>query len=356
MVNRVARHVSHALLCVLAYIMPPSGSLQARMHFTLEPPEAASWLFGTAWTIYADGEIDDDSGAELQLLIDYNDVPARSRIVLNSRGGSLFGGLELGRTIRRSGLYTSVGQVQPGGIESGICLSACAFAFLGGEYRWLSANDIYGIHRFYDVTGRHDNDQAQIISGAIIRFLVEMEIDPELFSEMVRAGQDEILTLPMERLQNLNVFDNGQKQTKWTIESAAEGLYLKGERETSSGLNKIIIICHPPTKQMALYIIVDPNGRAREVVELMPKAHSLIVDGDFIPIGDRLNSPPSLVIGLVNAFYTIDDSVISALERAHFLGIAFQYTYDSPIFLGFDGMEFSNGIEKLRGLRASCRK
>jgi len=355
MVNRLVRHVFRALLCLLAFFILPFSSLQAKMHFILEPPGTPSWLFGTAWIIYADGVIEDESGTELQLLLNYNDVPARSRIILNSRGGSLFGGLELGRTIRQSGLYTSVGQMQDNGVSAGACLSACALAFLGGEYRWLGGDSVYGLHRFYDVGGRHDNDLTQIVSGAIIRFLVEMGVSPELFSEMVLAGGDEILTLPMARLRDLNVYDNGRKRTKWTIESVGDGLYLKGERETYSGLNKMIITCHPSTSQMTLLIVADPSGRWSEVVEFMPNAHSLIVDGEFIPIGDRLIAPPALNNGLVNAFYTIDERLIAILEGANLLGISFQHTYDSPVFLGFEDMEFREGIEKLRGLRSSCR-
>lgn len=56
---------------------------------------------------------------------------------LNSRGGSLIGGIRLGYALRELGVHTNVGPDQS-------CLSACALAFLGGHVRTVEGR--LGVH------------------------------------------------------------------------------------------------------------------------------------------------------------------------------------------------------------------
>ena len=99
-----------------------------------------------AWQIFASGEIDASAGERLKSLITAKNIPLASRLYLNSPGGNLIGGIELGRTIRKHLLQTQVGQKDNGSTRSpaqltiptlpGECYSACALAFLGGEFRY----------------------------------------------------------------------------------------------------------------------------------------------------------------------------------------------------------------------------
>src|SRR5580704_8318957 len=140
----LARIFAHVGGCVVCVICCGSAWCQSSaMRFSAYPPNAFSETFmgDHAWAIYAAGEIDSNAGMRLSALIADKHIPDVSRLFLHSPGGSLLGGIALGRAIREHALQTDVGQFSVGktttGARPGYCYSACALAFLGGEYRFL---------------------------------------------------------------------------------------------------------------------------------------------------------------------------------------------------------------------------
>ena len=63
-------------------------------------------------------------------------------VVLNSRGGAAYAGIEIGKAIRMRGFTTWV----PSG---SFCASACAMAWLGGTRRLMGKNALIGFHSVY---------------------------------------------------------------------------------------------------------------------------------------------------------------------------------------------------------------
>lgn len=66
-------------------------------------------ILGNAWTIYQDGPIDSRASSRLEAFLISNHVPRESWVILNSPGGNLFEGMELGKVIRNYDLRTDVG-------------------------------------------------------------------------------------------------------------------------------------------------------------------------------------------------------------------------------------------------------
>ncbi|MBK7706482.1 MAG: hypothetical protein IPJ30_12060 [Acidobacteria bacterium] len=131
---------------------------------------------GNSWRIYAIGEIDADAGKRLEAFLKENKIPEKSTLALDSPGGSLFGGITLGRVIREAGLFTYVGKksTKPDDlIQPGECYSACALAFLGGQFRWVNPPSEYGVHRF-NSRAKGDIDVAQVVSAAIVQYIRDM--------------------------------------------------------------------------------------------------------------------------------------------------------------------------------------
>lgn len=335
---------------------PPSNAMSSeQMQFRGRPPQQPVEIFGNAWFIFADGVIDADASARLKRFIQENHVPRKSIFVLNSPGGSLIGGIKLGRAIRDAGLLTDVGR-NIGETEkmlvAGECYSACTLAFLGGEFRSIEKDSIYGVHRFFFTTkGDQDTDAAQILSASIVQYIRDMDVDPELFNEMTAAGNKEIIIIPHDELVRLNVINNGQKKTRWTIESVEFGIYLKGERETYHGINKFILECMA-NHSIALLAIFDPEGRADEITRM--KSMSLFINDEAISIAERRLSGPELHNGWINAVFLLDDSLLAIIQRAKTVGVAFQFLDGAPIFLGFQGMDFGDGAKKLPGFLRAC--
>ena len=109
-------------------------------------------ICGPVGDIFIDGEIGPDEGARLDAEARARGIGPGSTVHLNSPGGSLYGGMDLGRAVRAHGFNTNVAAPptpdQPYG-AAGACLSACTLAFLGGQFRYVNAAAIFGVHRFY---------------------------------------------------------------------------------------------------------------------------------------------------------------------------------------------------------------
>src|SRR5690606_21975352 len=150
--------------------------------------------------IFASGEIGPHDGERLAEFVRAKDVIFGSEIYLHSPGGSLAGGINLGKAIREAGLNTTVAQRSNGSDElatdPGECYSACALAYIGGRFRWWMDGSRIGVHRFYwDSQSPSDVDLAQIISATVVEYIKSMNVDTGLFEISSQAGRDEIIEL-----------------------------------------------------------------------------------------------------------------------------------------------------------------
>jgi hypothetical protein len=260
--------------------------------------------------------------------------------------------MSLGRVAREHILTTHVGQKgelkgEFQCIEDGICMSACAMAFLGGEYRYVSDQSEYGIHRFALLDGGPNQiDQAQQISATVVEYIRAMGIDSELFTIASDVPSDDILVLPKGTLNRLNITNNGLQRPKWTIESIDGALYLKGERETVHGMNKYLVV-FPARERAYIHIIFDGGENAE--LAMMMGFDSLVFDGELLPASEirvsRVNH-----YGRINAMYLLTRDILERILKAKKVGLCLQFTADAGIFLGFDDLPFEEGAAKLPGL------
>lgn len=231
----------------------------------------------------------------------------------------------------------------------GMCFSACAMAYLGGQFRYLNEGARFGVHRFYfNESTRYDADVAQIISASVVAYLREMEIDVELFSLASQAGRSEIFEPSQSVLVNLNVINDGYSKTTWTIEAHEGNIYLKGERYTKYGLNRYLSFCVPGGTIM-INGIFSPQGRDGEL--LFFSAHSFQIDEYYYRMDPYIKGIKN---GLVNVGFLINDEHVERLLRAKYVGILIQGSYESGIFFGFDQMPFQDAQQKFLGIVENC--
>lgn len=138
-----------ALALALGASPAAAGSLREPMSF--EIVEGRSELGIERW-IQASGAFMRDTPALFEAFARERDI-AGMTVVLESHGGSLVGGLELGRLFRRHGVHTVVGTTlreseTPQLRHRTICASACTFAFLGGTRRTVAPEARFGVHQF----------------------------------------------------------------------------------------------------------------------------------------------------------------------------------------------------------------
>lgn len=346
---------------IFAFLFLVLGTVWARsdvMMFEAFPPDQASrsLMNDYAWRIFATGEIDDDAGKRLAELLVQKKVPEGSRLYLHSPGGSLVGGMALGRVIREHRLNTFVGQRDTSlkyiGVKAGYCYSACATAFLGGDFRYWTQGSVYGVHRFFwETHSANDAALAQIVSAALVEYIRSMGVDTKIFALASQAGSSEVITPSHEVLLALNVVNDGRKPPKWTIESVPQGLYLKGEQETDNGINKFMLVCSPGESTMLLYAIFDGGNNAER--DIRWPVNWLFLNHSPIRLDKQLIRK-DIKNGMINLVYGVDSNLIAAISRAKFVGVGLQPTAEAQVFLGFDSMPFGEGAIKMPGLISVC--
>lgn len=199
--------------------------------------------------IVADGPITRTTPADFRRYIQGlgSSANVRYTIILNSPGGDLTAGLELGMLIREGRYDTSIGRTvtsrysreNPSALHTqevvaGTCVSACAYAFLGGVDRSAAPGEI-GFHQFYSPRALQDARAQQFSAtdlsatqatvGLIALYLKEMGIDPEVIfiaSNQSPGGMAYPTRADLRRLRISNVSLEPIIEP-WTIEPVGRG-------------------------------------------------------------------------------------------------------------------------------------
>jgi len=79
-----------------------------------------------------------------------------------------------------------------------------------------------------------------------------------------------------------------------------------------------------------------------------------MIDEKPIPLTQYRVGPTKLVNGWINAYYLLTDELVNRIASARTVGIAMQPTFEARWSIGFSGMEFEGGRDKLAGLRNAC--
>ncbi len=170
--------------------VPASGDLPSRLQFERDRAEPS--LLKMTGTIaagdaarFADWLATSGNGVE--------------QVRLNSPGGSVTDALEIGRTLRGLEVATEVAAGE-------ICLSACPYLLAAGTTRSTGEDAFVGVHQHYfdentvlpAFLAVEDIQRGQ---GEVLRYLVEMGVDPMLMSHALVTPPEEIYLLIREELE-----------------------------------------------------------------------------------------------------------------------------------------------------------
>jgi len=211
-----------------------------------DPDACKAWIEGA-------GDITEDTPAALARYLEAN--PYSPRILrLNSPGGSLTAGLELGVMLRKAGFDT----------EAQLCASACLYAFLGGEKRTIvGIEPQLGIHRFYreeaaampDVaayTGR-DLDSTQRAMAGLLLYTLAMGVDPGLIVLSADAGPEEMRWLDLKEAVDLKVIFEPNRWKPWEIEGGETGRPVSAVSSTQDGTKVMQLSCMSGVRVLRLF-------------------------------------------------------------------------------------------------------
>jgi hypothetical protein len=190
-------------------------------------------------------------------------------VYLNSPGGDLQAGVELGRLFRKRSIHVVVGHTPPPPDpessatypEEGRCVSACSYAFLGGVTRNAEKNEI-GIHQFswqlnnfalesnksvQNTIGSNAGfalSSAQKVAGYLIAYVREMGVDPQFVS--VASSTEDIHYLSEQELTSFRVSWEAEAFGPWQIRPWGTGIYAFAER--SDKKQTIFVYCNSDKK------------------------------------------------------------------------------------------------------------
>ena len=344
-----------ALLCSL---IMPAASLG--MTFKLEkPPSQIQYIVGGAYWIFAEGPITPDSGLELERFLNQNNVPKESIVFLNSPGGSVYGGMALGRIIRKWKLNVDVGQRTSNGdsawrerLNKGYCYSACTFAYLGGYFRFLNRDSQYGVHRFTTKGFEGDEESAQIVSSSIANYIIEMGTDVRLLEISSSVPKNDLKILTGSELLNLKIVNNGTLLVSWSYYNSGDYLYLKGERDTQFGIQKLIFGCTGKPRELISIFMFESKDRQRDIIT--HQAEEVSLDEKIFDIKSYRISKNIIVGDYMSYVYQFPKSILDQMLNSKEISFFSKPTKSSALFFGFQSLPFTDGRQKLRAIISNC--
>lgn len=304
--------------------------------------------------IYAEGQIEQGDAARLSEVV--ANAGLNSGIILfNSPGGSLADGVLLGETVRKLGFSTGIAKFENERmVKSGICASACAYAFAGGVHRYYEAGEqSLGIHQFYAAPGGAEISigEAQEISGLLVAYLKTMGIDPVVFTISSGAGPDGMFWLTADQAEELRLATNGRGQTTAGLKQAQGATYLSVEQDNVDAIGRFLFFCSANQIMVAGGYVTTPEDTRSKADWLTWSA--LKVGETTLYSARKLDDPNSVRQNqsMISVFRTLTRAETANLLSIKSIGMIF----------GADGMvaygvsaDLSPVIEKVKSFVTNC--
>lgn len=194
--------------------------------------------------VLVEGEIPGDAGRQFETFVQSvwpddhraGDKGGRGPTVcFNSPGGSLDGGIELGRTIRLHRMdtciepsYSTVGEdvTSPNRVlvPNATCSSACVLAFMGGVNRRIEEGSFVGVHQFVGSPGPLGDVVTQVTQTQLAQHLDAMGVSRRLLDVASLVPPWSIRWLTLDEARSVVLDNMTPRPTAWTLGTNSEGL------------------------------------------------------------------------------------------------------------------------------------
>lgn len=227
----------------------PAGPAASVVRFAPVPSGQVGYVAAYP-EIYVEGPIDETTLVQLRGLVDANGLRS-AKVQFNSRGGDLLAGLEIGYYLREKGFVTEVGAYNGGWgrFAPAECYSACAVAYLGGQYRFMDPGSRIAVHRFTTdrpaggISPRDVEQETQALAGLLVAYIQQMGVDLAFFRRMSERPHEDLVYLDLEELRRLNVVNDGRMRASWGLEIEDDRVVLVGRQERIGSSATVTLIC-----------------------------------------------------------------------------------------------------------------
>jgi len=386
---RVALSAAAALFALEAAGVSRADDEQVGMTFTLQHSNSAVALGeGSRDYIYAEGRIYADTPTKFeQFLKDHPPTSPNVIVVLNSPGGSVEGGLALGRAIRAHKFWTQVGSALPLAASvspsipakslpylhrpltppfTGSCVSACTIVYLGGVYRFMDYGSEYGVHRFFSEgqPGPNTEAETQEVEGLIVQYVAEMGADPRWVTEMSKGGKTfaEVIHLTMNQMIQLKVV-TPRWQTNWAFNTTDGGVYyLASNTWDPWGEHEIDFACYRPSgaaPMLTATFHVNPGNRgvADDLVKAVQKYYLLMDTDDPIELQASLLTKAAAVNGRLATTVKLSGNLADKTDLMKSTHLGFALTFDPAAKLPMQLLQFNSDFDakQVQKFAAGCK-
>jgi hypothetical protein len=210
-------------------------------------------------------------------------------VYLDSPGGSLEGALALGRAIRSHGFSTAVGKSVAASWDNrfaekskGRCVSACAYAFLGGTTRTAASGEL-GVHQFHDPTAlaiadptftAQDLAAEQDLLTETLDYVEKMGVSSRFQIAAGRTPSKDLYFFTEPELPEFAITIDPETVSQWKLSSRGGGLLLAAT--APDGGHSVLFYCVEPAR--APLIVVQYNNLKPDWVKEMKRDYPEIIN------------------------------------------------------------------------------
>ncbi|HKR76535.1 MAG TPA: hypothetical protein VJR95_07700 [Rhodanobacter sp.] len=162
--------------------------------------------------LYLAGTINAAAVEQLRQLLQSDKVPPGTDVYLDSSTGDAAAGMELGKLFRAARFNTHLGTWHKGSTPAlpATCLDACAYAWLGGVYRWSpSGADRIGLHENL-LPNRDTATPGAPSLTELSSYIAAMDVRPEQVVQVGSLVMNGIAWWKTEQLLPAQVANNGR--------------------------------------------------------------------------------------------------------------------------------------------------
>jgi len=153
-----------------------------------------------------------------EFLASVKDLPAGTTILLSGYGKDVTSGVKVGEIIRSKQLKTKVGRLGSANIErngfykrAGVCLSACAMAFMGGVNREFDSEDQFGVTAIEPNRPNLSEQELQTGLANTESYLSKMNIQPSFFKYLKSLNDTKLHMIDVKAATSYNIINSPTK-------------------------------------------------------------------------------------------------------------------------------------------------
>jgi hypothetical protein len=221
--------------------------------------------------VYLTGVIDPGAAQRFTALVRSGKITVGSDIYLNASGEDIAAGIALGRLFRDGSLVTHLGTPRPprhsGAAKPAMCTGACAYAYLGGLYRWAPTGaDRIGFpaNQASDPKPAAANS-AQQTPDAVATYLKDMDIDAAALTSLLSASHDNVVWLTADQMISTRLANNGRLPLIATYQVQSGAPYLVLNEVKRGGEHRMTLQCKQGNVTLTAYNTVGAD-HARQIV------------------------------------------------------------------------------------------